>query len=396
MGGLPAVRRVQDANVEGKTVLVRVDYNVPLQEGVISDDARIRRSLPTVSFLLDGGAKVVLATHLGRPAGRVVDALRLDPVAGRLGELIGRPVHKLPDCIGGRVLASLENGGPGDLFLLENVRFHAGEEENDAGFSAALAALADLYVNDAFATIHRAHASTLGVSEHLSSYAGFLVQRELEALSHLLESPKRPYLAIVGGKKAASKLGPLRDLIPRVDGILVGGGLGFTFVRAMGGSIGDSIVDEEVLGEVTEIVRIAEEQGVEIVLPVDAVLASRLAPDVETVVGDAHSIPAGWAGFDIGPETVREFRQRIEAARTLVWTGPMGAFELAPFSSGTIGIAEAVAASKAFSVIGGGETGEAISRFGFAEKVSYVSTGGGACLAVLRGKRLPALDALRA
>lgn len=395
MGSLGGVRRVQDAGVRGKTVLVRVDYNVPLRCGEITDDTRIRTSLPTISLLLERGAKAVLVTHLGRPDGKAVDDLRLDSVSSRLSELIERPVEKLDDCVGDEAANRIREGRAGDVFLLENVRFHPGEEANDPGFAAALARPADVFVNDAFATIHRAHASTLGVTDRLPSYAGLLVQRELEALGRVLDEPARPYLAIVGGKKASSKLGPLRDLVSRVDGILVGGGVAFTFLRAMGFSVGDSAVDEGTLDDVVEIAHLAEERGVEIVLPIDAVLARELAPGVEATVGDARSISSGWAGFDIGPETVRDFAQKIERAKTLVWTGPMGAFEVEPFSAGTKGVAEAVAASAAFSVIGGGETGDAIARLGLAEQVSYISTGGGACLAVLQGKRLPALEALR-
>mgnify|MGYP001060557765 CR=1 FL=1 len=394
MGGKIHVRRVQDMDANGRTVLVRVDYNVPLEGRRIGDDARIRTSLPTIRHLVDAGAKIVLATHLGRPAGRRVDALRLDPVSERLSELLGRRVEKLPDCVGDEILSSIESGGAGDIFLLENVRFHPEEEANDPEFAAALAAPADVFVNDAFATIHRGHASTYGVAEYLPSFAGLLVQRELEALERLRDGPERPYVAIVGGKKASSKLGPLRDLVSRVDGVLVGGGVAFTLLRAMGASVGDSRVEDDVLEEAAEIVRLAEDAGVELLLPKDAVVARELSDDAETTVGDARSIPEGWAAFDIGPETVRAFAETIRRSRSLVWTGPMGAFEFEPFSQGTIGVAEAVAQSSAFSVIGGGETGEAIARFGFAERVSYVSTGGGACLAVLRGKRLPALTAL--
>lgn len=396
MGGDAAdIRRVQHADVKGRTVLVRVDYNVPVHDGTIADDGRIRASLPTLTTLLDGGAKVVLVTHLGRPGGKPVPAFRLDLVSDRLSELLGRPVYKTADCIGEEVAQAVQEGRPGDVFLLENVRFHSGEEANDAAFARALASVADVFVNDAFATVHRAHASTLGVAKLLPSYAGLLMQREIDALSRLLDDPARPYIAIVGGKKAQSKLGALRDLVSRVDALLIGGGVAFTFLRATGASVGDSLVDDEALGEVAGIVQAAGNRGVEIVLPSDARLARRLEPDAETLVCDARAIPDGWAAFDIGPDTIRSFRERIEDAKTLVWTGPMGAFELESFAAGTIGIAEAVAASGAFSVIGGGETGEAVARFGLADDVSYISTGGGACLAILRGQHLPALEVLR-
>ncbi len=389
------IRRVQDADVKGRAVLVRVDYNVPLHDGSIADDSRLRASIPTLTTLLDGGAKIILVTHLGRPKGKPVPALRLDVVSDRLSELIGRPVYKTADCIGEEVAQAVKNGHPGDVFLLENVRFHREEEANDGAFARALASVADVFVNDAFATVHRAHASTLGVAKLLPSYAGLLMQREIEALSRLLDTPARPYIAIVGGKKAQSKLGALRDLVSHVDALLIGGGVAFTFLQATGASVGDSLVDDDAVGEVASIVQAASERGVEIVLPSDARLARQLEPDAETFVCDARAIPDGWAAFDIGPDTVRTFRERIEGARTLVWTGPMGAFEMEPFAAGTIGVAEAVAASGAFSVIGGGETGEAVARFGFADDVSYISTGGGACLAVLRGQQLPALEVLR-
>jgi len=390
------IRRVQDAAVRGKTVLVRVDYNVPLRDGEIADDARIRTSIPTILTLADGGAKVILVTHLGRPEGQVVPSLRLDPVCDRLSERSGRTIVKLDDCIGDDVATAVREGRGGDIFLLENVRFHPEEESNDAMFAAALASPADLFVNDAFGTVHRSHASTLGVAKLLPSYAGLLMQREVDVLSGLLVDPARPYIAIVGGKKAGSKLGALRDLIDRVDGILVGGGVAFSLLRTQGASVGDSLVDESLLDEIREIMAAAAKGGVEIVLPSDAQIAQRLDSGAEVRVGDARSIPAGWAGFDIGPRTVETFRRWIGKAKTVVWTGPMGAFEHEPFAAGTAGIAEAVAASSAFSVIGGGETGEAVRQLGYERRVSYISTGGGACLAMLRGKRLPALEVLRA
>ena len=392
---IPGIRRVQDADVRGKAALVRVDYNVPLRDGEIADDTRIRASIPTIVTLADGGAKVVLVTHLGRPGGHVVPSLRLGPISSRLSERIGRPVVKLDDSIGDDVVTAIREGRGGDIFLLENVRFYPEEESNDAAFAAALARPADLFVNDAFGTVHRSHASTLGVAELLPSYAGLLMQREVDVLSGLLEDPARPYIAIIGGKKAGSKLGALRDLIPRIDGILVGGGVAFSLLYAQGAAIGDSLVEESLLDEIREILEAAAKKGVEIVLPLDVQLAQRLDAKAEVHVGDARSIPTGWAGFDIGPKTVEAFRRWIQKAKTLVWTGPMGAFECEPFAAGTEGVAEAIAASSAFSVIGGGETGEAVARFGYGGGVSYISTGGGACLAMLRGKTLPALEALR-
>lgn len=391
---LAKIRKFQDADFQGKTVLVRVDYNVPLQEGRIGDDERIRASIPTIRTLLDGGAKVVVVTHLGRPEGDVVPSLRLEPVAERLQELLERPVRKLDDCVGPQVHDAVTEAQAGDVILLENVRFHRSETTNEPGFARELASLADLYVNDAFATLHRAHASTVGVADHLPAYAGFLMQREIEMLSKLLREPQRPYVAVIGGKKARSKLGALRDLTKSVDEILIGGGVAYTFLKALGAAVGNSIVDEELLEEVSEIVRLAEERDVTIQLPIDAVAATAVDAEAETKTVDARSIPDGWMGLDIGPKTVEAFSERINAAQTVVWTGPMGAFELEAFAGGTLGIATALSGSDAYSVIGGGETGEAVARLGFADRVSYVSTGGGACLALLRGKSLPALDAL--
>ncbi|MDD5265314.1 MAG: phosphoglycerate kinase [Candidatus Bipolaricaulis sp.] len=390
------VRRIQDVDVRGKAVVVRADYNVPMEGETIQDDGRIRASLPTLSNLLDRGALVVVMTHLGRPDGAVVESLRLDPIARRLQELLGRPVRKLDDCVGPAITKAIRGGKPGDVFVVENLRFHAEEEENDPAFSAALAELGDLYVDDAFGTLHRAHASTVGIAERRPAYAGLLVQKEIDVLSRVLYSPVRPYVAIVGGKKASDKLGALRDLVSRVDCILVGGGVAFTFLAASGAIVGDSVVDSSLFEDIRGIVRKAGERGTEIVLPKDVVAAGSLSSDAETRVVPADSIPAGWKGFDIGPETVRLFAERIARAKTVVWAGPMGAFEFAPFAAGTRGVAEAVAASSSFSVIGGGETGEAVAQFGFGNRVSFVSTGGGACLAYLRGKSLPALDVLTA
>ncbi len=397
MGGLlSGLRKVQDADVAGKTVLVRVDYNVPLKDGEVADDTRIAASLPTLHYLIDHGAeKLVLLSHLGRPEGKVVPELRLDPVAKRLEKLLDRPVHKLDDCVGDAVTDAITAGTNGDVFLLENLRFHQEETTNAAGFARQLAALGDLYVNDAFATLHRAHASTVGIPDYLPAYAGMLVQREIEALSRVTDNPARPYLAIVGGKKARSKLGALRDLIAQVDEILLGGGVAFTFIRAAGGAVGNSIVDESLLDDIKELINIARENNVTIVLPDDAVIARELRDDAATEIAPAANIPAGWIGLDIGPAAVEKFRARINAAQTVVWTGPMGAFEFTPFAAGTRAIGEACAASAAYTVVGGGETGEAVKELGVADGISYISTGGGACLAILRGKTLPALEALR-
>ena len=390
------LRKIQDVEVEGKTVLVRVDYNVPLKDGNILDDRRIRASLPTIRWLLDHNAKVVLISHLGRPEGKVVEELRLDPIAGVLESLLGKPVSKLDDCVGDGVLKAVSEAKDADVLLLENVRFYRGEAINEPAFTHKLANLGNLFVNDAFASMHRAHASTVGIADHLPSYAGFLVQAEIEALSLLIESPDRPYVAAVGGKKAESKLGPLHDLAPQVDEIMIGGGVAMTFLHAMGIDVGGSAVDHKVLEEVGEIRRIAAQSETILHLPVDVVAAPELSDESETVTCSVNEIPDGWHAFDIGPETIRLFSERIVQAKTIVWIGPMGAYEIGAFANGTKQLGDVIAQSDAYSVIGGGETGEAMERFGVAERVSYISTGGGACLALLRGKTMSALEALLA
>lgn len=389
------LRLVQDAAVAGKTVLVRVDYNVPLENEAVTDDGRIRASLPTLEELLRKGAKIALLTHLGRPKGKRVPGLCLDPVAARLQILLDRGVHKLDDCVGDKIKQTIDQGSLDEVFMLENLRFHPEEEANSAQFAHGLASLGDVYVNDAFATLHRAHASTLGITHYLPSYAGMLVQKEINALNHLAKNPARPYVAIIGGKKAKSKLGALRGLLERVDVILIGGGVAFTFMRAKGYQVGDSVVDESLLEKVGEVIRLADEKRVLVVLPQDVVVSEQVDESAKTVVCAADKIPAGWIGLDIGPETIRSFREQIALARTVVWAGPMGAFELEQFSGGTREVGEALASGNAFTVVGGGETGAAVTQMGIADKISYISTGGGACLALLEGRALPALDALR-
>lgn len=392
---LDRLRCVQDVAVEGKKVVVRVDYNVPLADGRVADDSRIRASLPTLKNILERGGKPILLSHLGRPEGKVVTALCLDPVAASLRELLGSPVNKLDTCVGDEVVQAIEEWEPGSVILLENVRFFPEETANEAGFARKLAGLGDVFVNDAFATLHRAHASTLGIADYLPSYAGFLVQKEIEALARLTDNPEHPYVAIIGGKKARSKLGTLRDLVDRVDAILIGGGVAFTFLHAQGHNVGSSIVDESLFDEILLISEKAEEKGVPIVLPTDAVVAAELSDSAETAVVRIDDIPSDGIGLDIGPETIALFREKIAAARTIMWAGPMGAFEFDPFVAGTREIGQALAESDAFTVVGGGETGEAVKKLGVVEGISRISTGGGACLALLRGKSLPALEALR-
>ena len=392
---LDRLRCVQDAAVEGKRVVVRVDYNVPLADGRVADDSRIRASLPTLENILERGGKPILLTHLGRPEGKVVKALRLDPVAASLRELLGRPVRKLDTCVGDEVVQAIAEWEPGSVILLENVRFFPEETANEAGFARKLAGLGDLFVNDAFATLHRSHASTLGIADYLPSYAGLLVQKEIEALARLTDNPEHPYVAIIGGKKTRSKLGTLRDLVDRVDAILIGGGVAFTFLRAEGHNVGSSIVDESLFDEILLISEKAEEKNVSIVLPRDAVIATELSDSAQTLTVPIDDIPFDAMGLDIGPETIGLFREKIATAKTIMWAGPMGAFEFSPFAAGTREIGQALAESDAFTVVGGGETGEAVEKLGLAHGISRISTGGGACLALLRGKALPALEALR-
>jgi len=375
---------------------LRADFNVPLSQGKVADDFRIRAALPTIRWLVEKGARVAICSHLGRPKGKRVPELSLAPVAQRLGELLGREVPLLPDCIGPEVGRKVEELGEGELVLLENVRFHAGEEANDPEFARALAAPFDLYVNDAFGTAHRAHASTQGVTKYLPAYAGLLLAREVEVLSELTEAPRRPYYILVGGKKAKDKLGVLTDLLSRVDGFLIGGGVAFTFLAAQGKQVGNSIVDEELLPTIKDLLQRAEDAGTAIHLPVDVVAARDLAEGAETKVFPADDIPAGWMGLDIGPVTRAAFAELIAKAGTVVWAGPMGAFEYPPFAEGTAALARALADSPAFTVVGGGETGEAVVRLGLEKRFSHLSTGGGATLAFLRGKPMPALEPLRA
>lgn len=390
------LRSLRDLEVEGKSVLVRVDFNVPLQAGKVASDKRIREALPTINYLIDHRAKMVLASHLGRPEGKVVEELRLGPIAARLSELLGRPVKKLDDCIGPQVEQAVAAMRPGELVLLENLRFHRGEEENDPQFAQALAKLAEVFVNDAFGTAHRKHASNCGVAKLLPSVAGCLMEAEIRNLSRLRDGPEHPFLAIIGGKKAEDKIGVLFDLLGRVDTFLIGGGVAYTFLKVRGYNVGDSIVDEGRLAEAERFLDEAERRGVAVVLPQDIRVAEEFDPKAAVRVVPAREIPRGWMGLDIGPATAQEYGRQLREARTILWAGPLGAFELPPFAEGTKAVATAVAAAPGFSVIGGGETAEAIERLGLAEKMGFISTGGGAMLHFLRGQELPAVELLQA
>ena len=387
---------VKDVEVEGKRVLVRVDFNVPMDDaGNITDDRRIRASLPTIRYLLDKGASVILATHLGRPKGSVVEKLRLDPVARRLQELLGITVKKVDTVVGEDARAAAEALQPGEVLLLENTRFEPGETSNEEGLARALASLADLYVNDAFGTAHRAHASTEGVARFLPGVAGLLMQRELDMLGEVLGEAQRPFTAVLGGNKVSDKLGVINNLLGKVDDLLTGGGMCFTLMRAMGLSTGASLVEEEQVDAVREALKRAEGMGTRIHVPLDLVVADRFAEDAETRVVDARDIPEGWMGLDIGPRTVEAYREVILASRTVFWNGPMGVFEWGPFEGGTRGVAQAIADSEAVSIIGGGDSAAALRKFGLEDRVSFVSTGGGASMEYLEGKELPGVAALR-
>ena len=387
---------VRDLNVSGLKVLVRVDFNVPLDEnGDVTDDTRISAALPTIRLLTDRDAKVILVSHLGRPKGKRVDKFKMDRVAKRLSQLLARPVAKLDDCIGPDVEAFVSGMKPGDVVLLENVRFYGEEEKNDPEFAKRLAALADIFVNDAFGTAHRAHASTEGVARLIPGYAGLLMQKEIEMLGGVVSDPKRPFVAIMGGAKVSDKLGVIENLIRKVDSLLIGGGMVYTFLKAKGYDIGNSLLDEERLSFAREMMDLADQNGTEILLCEDVVVADKFAADAQVRVVDVNEIPEGWMGLDIGPKTAKTFADRIAKAKTVVWNGPMGAFEMAPFAAGTMAVADAMASSQADTIVGGGDSAAAVEQFGLAEKMTHVSTGGGASLEFLEGKGLPGIAVLK-
>jgi len=384
-------KTVRDIEVLGKKVLVRCDFNVPLENGVITDDRRITEALPTIKYLLEHGATVILASHLGRPKG-VTPEFSLAPVAKRLSELLGKNVTLLPDCVGDVVKAAVGQSKPGDVLLLENVRFHPEEEKNVPEFAQELASLADIYVNDAFGTAHRAHASTEGVAHILPGVSGFLIEKEINYLGQAVENPKRPFIAIMGGSKVKDKIALIDNLLPKVDRLLVGGGMVFTFLKAQGYEIGNSLLDAASLEYALKL--ITEHPG-KIVLPTDIIAASELKPDAETQVVAADSIPAGTIGADIGPASQKLFADIIHSAGTALWNGPMGVFEMKPFEGGTRAVAQALAESNALSIVGGGDSAAAVEKFGVSDKMSHVSTGGGASLEFLEGKVLPGIAALQ-
>ncbi len=386
------IRSLRDAALAGQRVLLRVDFNVPIENGRVGDDTRVRASLPTIQFILDHGASVVMVSHLGRPKGQPRDDLRLEPVAAHLSMLLGRPVGYASDVVGPEAQRSAAGLRPGELLLVENVRFEAGEERNEPDFARALARLGDVFVNDAFGTAHRAHASTVGVATLLPAYAGLLMERELEVLGRLLRRPERPFVAILGGAKVSDKLGVIVNLLDRVDGLLVGGGMANTFLLAQGRDIGRSLAERDLQEQARDILSQAAAKGVELALPVDAVVAPSL--DDDGVVRDIESVPADEAIFDIGPATAAQFARSIEKATTVFWNGPMGVFERPAFAGGTEAIARAVAFAQATTVVGGGDSIAAIEHLGLADQINHVSTGGGASLELLEGKELPGVAVL--
>lgn len=392
------IRDIPEGELRGKRVLVRVDFNVPLDENRnITDDTRIVESLPTIRYLVERGARVILVSHLGRPKGKPEDKLRMDPIAKRLEELLGRKVVKVNDCIGEAVKQAVVQLKDGDVLLLENIRFYPEEEANDERFARALAELADIYVNDAFGAAHRAHASTAGVAKFLPAYAGFLMEKELDALGEKLNNPVRPFLAILGGAKISSKIGVLRKLLEKVDVLLVGGGMSYTFIKAMGYEVGTSLLEESMIEEARQILETARAKGVRFELPVDFVVAPEGKEGVPTQVVDWDKIPKDMGGFDIGPKTVEKFGQYIQEAKTIFWNGPLGLFEVDLFARGTVEIAKKVAESAekgAIVVVGGGDTVAAIKKAGVEKSITHISTGGGASLEFVEGRPLPGVEVL--
>ena len=387
---------IEDLDIKNKRLFIRVDFNVPLDENQnITDDTRIRSALPTINYAIDGGAMIILASHLGRPKGKPDVKYSLLPVAKRLQRLLDREVIFLKDCIGPETEEAVSRMKPGDVALLENLRFHIEEEKNDPAFAKKLASLCDYYVNDAFGTAHRAHASTEGITHHVGkSVAGFLLKREVDYLEGAVANPVRPFVAILGGAKVSGKIGVIENLQDKVDKVIIGGGMAFTFIKAMGHEVGDSMVEEGMLGVANQIRLKAKERGVKFYLPVDCVVAQTMEAGSETKIVTSQEIPKGWRALDIGPASVKLFSEALSNAKTIIWNGPMGVFEMDAYSRGTTAVAHAVADSYALSIVGGGDTDLAVHKAGESENMSFISTGGGASLELLEGKELPGLASL--
>jgi len=387
-------KTVEDVEVTGKRVLVRCDFNVPLKDGVITSDKRIVASLPTIKYLIDNGAKVILCSHLGRPKGEIVPEFSLKPVAAKLSELLGKKVNIAEDVVGISAKALDSSLNDGDVMLLENVRYEKGETKNDPELSKKFAALADIFVNDAFGSAHRAHSSTAGVADYIPAVCGFLIKKEIEFMGGALENPKRPLIAILGGAKVSDKIGVITNLIDKVDTLIIGGGMAYTFMKSLGYNIGTSLFEADKVELAGETMQKAKDKGVKFLIPVDNRLGKEYDPNTETKTSASNAIPDGWMGLDIGPETEKIFAAALVGAGTVIWNGPMGVSEWDKFASGTIAVATAVANSGAISIIGGGDSAAAVEKLGFAAKMSHISTGGGASLEFLEGKALPGIVAL--
>lgn len=388
-------KTIKDIDLRGKRVFCRVDFNVPLQNGNVTDDTRIRAALPTIQYLIDQGAKVILASHLGRPKGQVVEELRLTPVAKRLSELLKKDIRKSNEAYGEIAKAEIDQLNDGDVVLLENVRFYPGEEKNDPELAKNFADLADIYVNDAFGAAHRAHASTEGIAKFLPAVAGFLMEKELEVLGKALSNPERPFTAIIGGAKVKDKIGVIDNLLEKVDNLIIGGGLAYTFVKAKGYEIGKSLLEEDKIDMAKSFMEKAEQKNVKFYMPVDVVVADDFSDSANKKVVSIDEIPADWEALDIGPKTIELYRDVVRESKLVIWNGPMGVFELDSFANGTKGVAAALAeAPNTYSVIGGGDSAAAVEKFNLADKMSHISTGGGASLEFMEGKTLPGVAAL--
>lgn len=386
---------IEDLDLNGKRVFIRGDFNVPLDDNLmITDDRRIRSTLPTINYAIDEGAKVILSSHLGRPKGKVDPKFSLAPLAKRLQRLLNKEVVFAPDCIGSQVEHLVSKMKNGDVLLLENLRFHPEEERNDEEFSRSLAKLADVYINDAFGAAHRAHASTVGITKFLPSAAGLLLEKEIEYLKGAIDNPVKPFIAILGGAKVSGKIGVLENLVGKVDKVIVGGGMAFTFIKAMGYEIGDSLVEDSMLETAERVQMKLKENAVKFYLPVDCVIAQNTEPSAVIKIVPTQEIPKGWKALDIGPASVKLFSEALQDAKTILWNGPMGMFEIDAFSRGTFDIAKAIADAYALTIVGGGDTDLAVSRAGVSGTISFISTGGGASLQLLEGKELPGIAAL--
>ena len=387
-------KTVEDIQVSGKRVLVRCDFNVPLKDGVITSDKRIVSSLPTIKYLLDNNAKVILCSHLGRPKGEVVPEFSLAPVAARLSELLGKEVKMATDVVGESAKALAASLNDGDVMLLENVRYEKGETKNDPELSKAFASLADIFVNDAFGSAHRAHSSTTGVADYIPAVCGYLIQKEIAFIGGALENPQRPFVAILGGAKVSDKIGVITNLLDKVDTLIVGGGMAYTFMKYLGHNIGTSLLEADKVELAGEMMAKAKDKGVNFLIPVDNKVGKEYDPNTEAMIVNSDDIPDGWMGLDIGPKSQELFANAIKGAGTVIWNGPMGVSEWENFAAGTIAVANAVAESGSISIIGGGDSAAAVQKLGFADKMSHISTGGGASLEYMEGKELPGIAAL--